>query len=166
MALDITIGGTSSNSFVTLAEWQAYWAARGVDVTQHGHDDAHEANLIQAADFLNRKYSYVGDRQYQYQSMSWPRLTDVVIEGWPINPDTIPQALKDAQMELAYLIHEGLNPTATVSGVVSRKMNKAGPVETETEYLGGMSTPRIVAIEGLLRDYLAVGQGQYGLARS
>ena len=162
MALDTTIGGASSDSYITLAEWQDYWTARGVDLTAHGHDSSHEANLRQAVDWIDRNYSFDGTKQYQAQSRAWPRLTNILVDGWPIDPDTVPQDIKDAQAELAYLIHEGLDPAATIEGVIAATRDKAGPVETETEYLGGKAAPRLRAIEGLLAPYL--GGGRAGVA--
>lgn len=166
MTLVTTVGGASSDSYITLLEWQNYWLTRNVDLTAHGHDAAHEANLRQAADYIDRNYRFVGQQQYQTQSRAWPRLTLKLIDGWPIDPDTVPQDIKDAQAELAYLIHEGLDPAATITGVVASTRSKAGPVETETTYLGGKGRARLVAIEGLLADYLAVGSGQMRLARA
>jgi len=167
MALDTTIGGTSTNSYITLSEWQDYWSARNVDLSQHGHDDSHEANLIQAADFINRNYEFVGEQQYRYQAMKWPRLTGVMlIKDWPIDPDTIPQDIKDAQAEMAYLIHEGANPFATVEGGAKvREKSKAGPVETEVEYTNFRETPRFVAIEGLISPYTNFGGAQFKVYR-
>jgi len=168
MALDTTIGGTSTNSYITLAEWQTYWSARNVDLTQHGHDDDHEANLVQAADYLNRTYNFVGERQYRYQAMAWPRLTGtMLVKDWPIDPDTVPQDIKDAQAEMAYLIHEGATPFSTVSsGAVKRVKSKAGPVETETEYTNYREVPRFVAIEGLLAPYTEFGGAQIKVLRA
>jgi len=168
MALDTTVGGTSTNSYITLAEWQAYWSARNVNLTQHGHDDDHEANLIQAADYINRTFNFIGEQQYRYQKMAWPRLTGIMlVKDWPIDPDTVPQDIKDAQAEMAYLIHEGAKPFDTVSsGAVKRTKQKAGPVETETEYTNFREVPRYVAIEGLLAPYTLFGGAQIKVLRS
>lgn len=168
MALDTTIGGSSSDSYVTLAEYEAYVVANlDLNFNGHGHDTTHEMHLRRAAQWIDRNYSFTGYQQYEFQSRAWPRRTQLYVDGWPVDTDTIPQDIKDAQMELAYLMEvESLDPAATVSAVVASTRNKAGPVETETQYLGGKATPRIVAIEGLLRPYLAVGQGQYALARA
>ena len=167
MALDTTVGGTTTNSYITDAEWQAYWSARDVDLSAHGHAAQHEANLIQAADFINRNYEFVGEQQYRYQTMKWPRLTGIMlVNDWPIDPDTIPQAIKDAQAEMAYLIHEGAKPFATVEGGAKvREKNKAGPVETEVEYTNFRETPRFVAIEGLLAPYTIYGGAQVRIMR-
>ena len=141
--------------------------ACNVDLTAHGHDESHEANLRQAVDYIDRNYTFTGYQQYQTQRRAWPRLTTLYVDGWPIDADTIPQDIKDAQAELAYLIHEGLDPTATVTtGAVKRTRSKAGPVEAETEYASSRETPRLVAIEGLLRPYIGgAGPGQFRLVR-
>ena len=164
MALDTTIGGASSDSYMTLAEWQVYWLARGVDLTQHGHDSAHEANLRRAADWLDRQNKFIGLKQYQTQARSWPRLVSDIVDDWPINPDTIPQDIKDAQAEVAYLLHDGLDPFATIETSKTKERKKVGPIETEVETVP-TGSPRLVAVEGLLRPYLKAGAGQIALVR-
>lgn len=166
MALDTTVGGASTDSYVTTAEWETY-----VDnyvngsLGGHGHESDHEQNLRRAFQILNNK-SWIGIKQYQTQTGAWPRITNKLIDGWPINVDTIPQDIKDAQCELAYLIHEGLDPYATVTtGAVKASRSKAGPVETETEYATSRETPRIVAIEGFIGPYLKAGSSQVSLGR-
>ena len=167
MALDTTVGGASADSYVTVAEWEAYIenVIGNGNVGGDGHTTDHEADLRRAFSWLNRK-NWVGIAQYQTQAGSWPRITDKLIDGWPIDVDTIPQDIKDAQMELAYLIHEGLDPFATVSnGATKITKSKAGPVETETEYATYRETPRIVAVEGLIGPYLKAGSSQVSLGR-
>lgn len=170
MALDATIGGTTADTYVTLAEFHAYATAMGWSIGGHGHDDLHEAQLRRAAVAIDATYSFVGRSQYQYQARSWPRVDIGLVDGWPVNPDTIPQAVKDAQCELAWLIHEGFDPLANLPGVVARTRAKAGPVETETEYLGGLGIARMTAVDRLLRDYLSAGgtgyAGSVGLVRA
>lgn len=161
MALDTTIGGASSDSYVTLAEWQAYWDARGIDLTQHGHDASHEANLRRAADVLDATYQWVGLKQYKVQARGWPRVWTPLIDGYAIDPDTIPQAIKNAQMELAYLIHEGADPFATYDGAVKRE--KVDVIEVE--YQGGKGRPMYTGIDRILRDYVKAGAGQIAMVR-
>jgi len=152
MALTTTVGGASSDSYATLADYTARATALGW--TLAGTDAANEINLRKATVYLDANYVWVGTRVASTQALDWPRISNVLVDGYVIDSDTIPQAVKDAQMELAYLIQGGLNPFATVTnGAVGRKRSKAGPVETETEYATTRETPRIVAIEGLLAPY-------------
>ena len=165
MAIVTTVGDATANSYITVAEFEAFWTERNVNLAHS--NAAKEAELVKAADYINREYTFVGERQYRYQAMAWPRLTGVyLVKDWPIDPDTVPQDIKDAQAELAYIIHQGTNVFATVEGGAKvREKNKAGPVETEVEYTNFRETPRFVAIEGLLSPYTIYGGAQFKMVR-
>lgn len=163
MALDTTIGGAASDSYATLAEYTARATAMGW--TLAGTEAANEVNLRKASLSVDVTYLFVGTRQYQTQAREWPRIVGGLINGWPVDIDTIPQAVKDAQMELAYLIQGGAVPLDTIDGVVAVKRVRAGPVDVETSYLGGKGIARYTGVDRLLRPYLAMGQGQIQAVR-
>ena len=165
MAIVTTVGDQTANSYITVAEYEAFWTERNVNLSHS--TAAKEAELVKAADYINREYAFVGERQFRYQGMAWPRLTGVIlVKDWPIDPDTVPQDIKDAQAELAYIINQGTNVFATVEGGAKvREKNKAGPVETEVEYTNFRETPRFVAIEGLLSPYTIYGGAQFKMVR-
>lgn len=164
MTLDTTTGGASADSYATLAEYQAYASALGW--TLSGVDATDEAYLRRAAQFVDRGYSFLGYPTGAAQARAWPRSGVGYVDGWDVGSSDIPQAVKDAQCELAYLIQGGLDPFATIAGVVASTRYKAGPVETETTYHGGKGKPRLVAIEGLLRPYLGAGLNSVRVVRS
>lgn len=163
MALDTTIGGASADSYATLAEYTARATAMGWTLTT----STAEANLRRAALALDALWlqKAFGIRQYQTQAREFPRTWVPYIQGWQVLPDTIPQRVKDAQMEMAYLIQGGADPLATVDGVIASKRVKAGPVESETTYLGGKGRASYTAVYELLRPYLTVGAGQAQMVR-
>ena len=165
MAIVTTVGGTTTNSYITVAEYEAFWTER--NVTTSGNTAAKESQLVQAADYINRSYTFVGEQQHRFQTMVWPRLTGIyLVKDFPIDPDFIPQDIKDAQAELAYIINQGTNVFATVTGGAKvREKNKAGPVETEVEFTNFRETPRFVAIEGLLSPYTIYGGAQLKMVR-
>lgn len=159
MALIASVGASDADSYVTLFEYEAYaeklgWALSGVAATD-------EASLRRAAQILDREYHWRGIRDLEDQALAWPRENVGYVDGWLVDDYIIPQDIKDAQCELAYLIQEGLDPVATITGVV--KSAGAGPARVE--FLGGQGKPRLVAIEGLLRPYLASGPGQSKMMR-
>ena len=162
MALDTTIGGTSANSYGTLADYTAY--ALGMGWTLALTDAANEINLRKGAIYLDRKYSFIGMQQYQYQALSWPRLVNDLVDDWPVNPDTIPLDIIHAQFEVAYILQGGLDPFATIETSTTSDMIKVGPITLDTETLP-TSTPRIVAVEGLLRGYIRGGVGMANMVR-
>lgn len=161
MAIDTTVGGTAADSYGTLADWLTYILnQKNVDLSADGDTAAkHESDLRQAAAAIDRNWTYKGIRADSTQALQWPRTITDLIDGFSVANDSIPQAIINAQFELAYLIHEGLDPFATVSGgAIKREFAKAGPVETETEYMdGGRELPRLVAVEGLLKPYVVSG---------
>lgn len=164
MALDTTIGGASADSYATLAEYQAYVTAQGF-VPLTGTDGAQEAELRRAAVVIDDTYSFIGLQQYQYQARAWPRLVRQLVDDWPIDPDTIPDAIRRAQMEMAYQIHGGADPFATYDGAVKRKREKVDVIEEETEYTGGKGRPMFTGVDRILRDYITSGAGQVKAVR-
>lgn len=159
MALVTTIGATNADSYATVAEYGARADAMFWDV---GFTANMEHDLRRAAVALDASYSWIGIKQYQHQSLGWPRLVRTLVDGWPINPDTVPQAIRDAQMELAHLIYLGAEPLATFDGAVKRE--KVDVIEVE--YTGGKARPRFTAVDRILRDYITSGPGQIRAVRA
>lgn len=167
MALITTVGGETSDSYVSYAEYAAYWLARGVTV---GIEAASDVLLRRAADALGRNYAYNGYKAAYTQALAWPRITSVWIDGYLTPSDVVPQAIKDAQCELAYLISQGADPFKTIAagGNVTSESVAAGPVSSSKTYSGGATRDTYTAISGLIGPYLAsggLGSGQVRFAR-
>lgn len=173
MALDTTLAGETADSYVTLAEYTARAAAFGWTLADT--DAANEINLRRAAVALDVTYQWRGVITEEFQARQWPRYTDNrfgygfgafgALQEYPIRSDRIPQDIKDAQMELAYLIQGGADPLATVDGLVKRKREKLDVIEEETEYFGGQGKPRYPAVDRLVRRYITGGPGQPAMVR-
>lgn len=102
MAIVATVGGASSNSYVTLLEAQAYFDARfGSDAWDDAEEADQEKALLQAARQLSA-FRFQGYRNNPAQALPFPR-------GYPLHcdPETlsgvvaIPTAVKQAQCEQA-----------------------------------------------------------------
>jgi len=135
------------------------WTLSGTDATD-------EANLRRAAVILDASYEWIGLRQYETQARGWPRLVNVLVDDWPIDPDTVPQAIKDAQAELAYALQGGNDPAAAVTAPIKSERKKAGDLEKEVEYGGIKGNPRLPIVDRLVRDYVRAGTGQVRLSRA
>ena len=162
MTLDITIGGTASDSYGTLAAYEAYGLAMGWTLAVT--DAANEINLRRAAVVIDRNNEFFGLQQYQFQARAWPRLVRGLFNDWPIDPDTIPVDIIDAQFEVAYILQGGIDPFATIETSATSESIKVGPITIAGSNLP-TSTPRIVAVEGLLRAYIRGGQGLVQMRR-
>ena len=162
MALDTTIGSTASDSYGTLAAYRAHGLAMGW--TLAATDEADEINLRKGAVINDRKNSFIGLQQYQYQARAFPRLINDLVNGWPVNPDTIPQDIIYAQFEMAYLVQGGLDPLATIESSSTKESIKVGPITIAGDTLP-TGTPRVVAVEGLLAGYILGGVGRLKMVR-
>lgn len=171
----------NSNSYVSLADAEAYASARGL-WTSATTDDAKAVALLRAADYLNtlqwRGIAVTWDRV-----MAWPR-ENVPQPGGAVdthgNPvllanNIVPRAVAQAQTELAALIVAGTNPLAPAERggrVVSEThTTKAGDIDviggdsksdSITYAAGAPVETYFPAVVGLLRPYLAVVPGSSG----
>jgi len=156
MTLTATIGGASSDTYATIAEYVAYAVSMGWTLADG--TAANEVNLRRSRAYLDRAYEWHGIKTDETQALQWPRITSLYVDGYSVSSETIPQRIKDAQCEMAYLIQGGADPFETVTGgAVRREKVKAGPVESETEYAGTRELARYMAIEGLVRPYMIGG---------
>lgn len=165
MAIDTTIGGTSSDSYATLAEYQAYAVAMGLALA--GDDVAQETQLRRARAYIDRVYSWLGRKVSADQSLAWPRLISKTVGGFVVPSDVIPKAIKDAQCEMAAIIGSGTDPLAPVSeGAVVSERKKVDVLEVETKYAEASAKDRASypAVDNLVADYVSSMPGQSPLS--
>lgn len=170
MPIDVTASSASAVAYISASDADAYFAARAI-ATWTGTDAAKEAALVRGADYLDRRYAgqWVGIRTLTAQSMAWPRTGVVDHDGLTVDHLTVPEVIRRANAEAALLILTGTDLEPVLAGGVKREKVKAGPVETETEYLAGSAVRQtITAIDGLLAGYvrgLSNSGGQVELMR-
>lgn len=156
---DGTVEG--ANSYVTPAQVVEYWADRGVDLSSKSQDEM-QAACVDATDYLDARYGFVGYQLYRLQGTQWPRGG---VTSWLRG---LPPALVNAACQLAQRSASGValsvDPTMDPSGrVVSKTSKKVGPIETSVEYseAGAASpeaaTPRFPEVDLMLRQAGLVG---------
>jgi len=131
MALDTTVGGASANSYASVAEADAYNAAR---LHVSSWDDAttatKEAALKWAALLLDSNpRAWTGSPVGAVQALGWPRSGMFNRNGFVILTTIIPVELKQAQSEFARQLIE-TDRTAD-NAIINQGINriKAGSVE-------------------------------------
>lgn len=138
-----------ANSYVTVAELQAYATARGVTI-----DGQAEKHLTQAMDYIENLI-FKGYKKTQDQPLQWPRM-DVFIDGYLWRSDEIPNELKNGLMQCAIAIHEGNDPLQDAPRAVQRQ--KVDVIEVE--YAPGASSVVInKKIMHMLKKLLVGGNG-------
>lgn len=145
VTIDATIAGANSNSYVTLAEADAYFDASASNQQWNNHQDGYKkAALVQATQWLDL-LSWAGDICGTTQALQWPR-EEVTCMGREATCTTIPVQVKQATYELAlHLVHKPSVITGDSSAVPSPqvgavKKQKLGDLEQELyEYKQGRS---------------------------
>ncbi|WP_372572904.1 DnaT-like ssDNA-binding protein [Ruegeria jejuensis] len=161
MALDTTIGGASADSYATLAEYRSYAEAMGWCLTLNDITD--EINLRRAAIVNDAGHNWLDYRVSADQALQWPRYIARYVDGFPVPADSIPTPVKNAQMEMAYLIQNGADPFATVStGSVVSERKKVDVIETEATYKdsSALMRPEYTGVDRLLMPYTSGRVGQ------
>ena len=142
---------TSSNSFVSDAEYKAYANLRGLTVAATQPD--REAHLIAAMDYLHAlEVSMQGTRASSTQALMYPRY-NVLLYGYLLASDKIPTELKQAQMEAAaYSTSNSLQINSEESNLASFSVDGA---YSESYHEGGSRTKiRLDSVNGKLAPLL------------
>lgn len=125
----------NANSFVTDDEYKAYANLRGLTVAPTQPE--READLIAAMDYLQSvECSMQGTRSSSTQSLLFPRY-GVCLYGYMLTNNSIPQEIKNAQMEAA--VFSTFNSLLTNSTNENIKREKVDVLETEY-FAGGSNT--------------------------
>ena len=140
-------GLSNSNSYVTEAEVNTWASDRGITIS-----GTVSQLIYKAMDYLET-LEYIGDKQTEAQALQWPR-DNVYIDDFYIEPTTIPQEIKDAEMSLCMSIDAGVDPMDTICRAT--KKEKVG--EIEVEYMDNASSRDIISsVNRLLRKLLKDG---------
>lgn len=154
MALDTTIGGTTADSYVTVAEADTYHANYGnTDWAAIATTALKEVALRKAAQYIDIK-TFQGVKVTSTQSLEWPRY-NVVVDDYDISSLTIPSAIKTAQMEAALIASsESLTPNLSNGAVIEETVGKITKRYSDYSKDGGKKWP---LVDKLLAGYVTGG---------
>lgn len=169
MAVSATIGGAESNSYLTLAEADAYFldALHATAWTSATEGDRGKA-IVSATRFIDAKFIFKGVKTDQAQALSFPRYGVANLDGYNYDSDELPPRLKDATAELALSLLAGgisafSDPSTGIrkvkAGVVEVEFDKEDRVETITDDVSAL-------ISHLVKNSLNSGFQQVNLSRT
>lgn len=161
MTLTVEDGSNVSgaDSFITLAECDAYHMARGN--SSWASDDAKEPAIRRATANLSSKIWSGKPTNARSQALAWPRTGVVDANGYTIAEDEIPQEIKDAACELA--LRELVSPNSTNPDFVASEKIKREKIDViETEYADTANnsqsiTPVFQVVDALIGQFLSNG---------
>lgn len=135
-------------AYSTTVELTAYATARGI--TLIGDLDV---LLTKANDYIESK-DYKGDAVSA--DTKWPR-SSVYVDGYLLDSDSVPQGIKNAEMQTACDIDNGLDPLANIERAT--KSETLGPMST-TYMDNAAQATRLTKINAMLKPYLFGGMGK------
>jgi len=151
MALIIEDGSqvTNSDSYVTRAVYIAYALTLGVTIADEEETDQ---KLRKAAIYISSKESHlIGVRVDRDQSLAYPR-SNLWIEGFYWEIDEIPTQVKNAQMNLALDLEDGIDlynlPQSDNVGIKKEKID--GAIEVEYAIAEGSKISRKSSSQALI----------------
>ena len=107
VTIDATVSGASSNSYITLADFETYLEARVANSTVDAKtDDQKNRALVQATRILDRYINWYGTKTESTQALSLPRTKLYTRDAVSLSSTAIPQVIEDATCELAIMLLE------------------------------------------------------------
>jgi len=93
------------DTYLSVADCDAYWLARNNSVWAAANNETKEKSLLEATQYLDGAYEYIGELAQYDQPLAWPRGGAVITVGNLKNKfflsTEIPKQIKDACAELA-----------------------------------------------------------------
>lgn len=164
MALTVEDGTglADAESYASVADADAYWAARNGTAWDALSDPAKEAALRQATDYIEAVYGgrWKGCRYSAAQALAWPR-TDVTVDGFTLDASPLPGALVRATCELAGKAAAGVLLADQGAQV---KSETVGPISV-TYADGARQGTRYALVDAIL-GALLFGAGQIPMVRA
>jgi hypothetical protein len=140
--IDATLGGASANSYVTLADADAYFETTPDSTTWDDKtDDQKNRALISATRWID-SLSFYGKRCSETQALKWPR-EDYKVDGIELACTLIPFGIEVATYELA----RGLaNDTDAITGTTGTTgiYDEVELGELKVKYKDSSTTPGVI----------------------
>ena len=132
--INATVGGVSANSYITLAEANAYHESRLNSSTWDvATDDQKNRALITATRLLDEHMTWLGVWTSDEQALAWPRIGEPDDEGYlydnlgrTIDSNEIPVKLKEATAEFARFLLESDRTADSTEGIASVTVGSIG----------------------------------------
>lgn len=151
-------GDAGANAYVSVAYFRTHHTDRGNSANADFTDPDVQAGIIRASEYVDKRFGirFVGLRKTKGQGLEWPRIDAFDADGYLLSgADDLPRNLEKAVAEYALraLINGVLAPdpilpvpkqdmtdslgtrdTDVITGEVTRKRDRVGPLEEERWY--------------------------------
>lgn len=160
-------GSATAESFCSVADADAYHAARGVTLWATLSTTEKEQALRRGTDYMSQTYRlrWTGYRKNDTQALDWPRYDAVKPDSTVgrfmayFADNIVPTEVRNACAELAFRAASGELAADVGQAVTERTV---GPITTKFAP-GSVAVKRYVAVDRLLAPLLADGGNSYGM---
>lgn len=136
---DNTGGVAGANAYISVAEFKAYHDDRGASLYGAATDQAIQMAIVKATDYLDTRFSFIGEKAQTGQTTEWPRFDAWDREDEPVYG--VPAEVKEACAEYALrALTAQINPDPTLDPtgrVVLSKSEQVGPISQSVSYAAG-----------------------------
>jgi hypothetical protein len=129
-------GKSDADAYVSVATFDAYHLKFGNTVPASTTDEK-EVAIRRGTRYVDLNYIFKGRKKTDDQALEHPRawLDDGT---YPVSSEIVHQKVQDAACEAALRFRTAdMMPDVSAPGRIKRERRKVGPLETETEYVGG-----------------------------
>ena len=159
MSLTVEDGSlpSAANSYASVSDTRTFAIARGFALP--ATDAAVEVLLVKALDYIEGlRAEFQGNKLSAAQSLQWPR-TGVIVDGFPVDTNAIPDVLPKAQAQLACDVYALGTLTPTGDGRVVIEERVEGAVDVKYADHGDTNPqPQLTAARKLLAPLLLGGE--------
>lgn len=136
----------NADSYVSVADYEAWADARGFEYD----DTVIEGQILRAMDYIET-LRFIGQKSTKAQPLQFPRV-GVVVDGFELDFNDIPEQLKKAVFESVKAESEGVSQLANVERRTARE--KVGEIEVEYAQ-NSNSVTSVIAINRALHKLIA-----------
>lgn len=151
-------GKADAETYVSVSVADAYHTAMG-NTAWTGTDAAKEVALRRAAQYIDNRYRFRGERKTATQALEWPRVNYELswrVEGWPV------KALADATCEAALRALSATLQTDVAGDQITEET--VGPITVK--YAAKSGQQRYPLVDSLLQSYSASGPSSMRIERA
>ena len=157
-------GKADANSYVSVADADAYAADHELPSKWSSATTAQKQKALRlATQNLDARYNgrWLGTRNIRLQALDWPRFNVEDSDGYLVDFNVVPQAVKDATVELALRqvqLASGtlLIPDQSSPGTIASESVSIGEISESITYVGGRGQQTdYVLVDLLVRDLVS-----------
>jgi hypothetical protein len=142
---DSTVGGTSSNSYLSLTEANDYFGGRFGADEWNNFTDVQKKQLLSTATKKLDAFTFGGIKVGRTQALQWPRTALTDADGYPLN-GIIPQKLKEATCEMAYWIWSEGDRILSDTEILQVDSYNVGPINVSVNQKRVVLPPTVEAL--------------------